>query len=168
MDSEAPSVNIPSSDEFLSEPFEEESADEVPRGGKIRIGSEEEKTELTPPAQDEKIIPIPKEELAFFESLKDQQQEAPPSQDKQTPPASASSKPKTIYTIQLGAFKNKKGADTLAIRLRKGGYDAYLLAERGQLYKVRVGEYRSREAAKKVADQIRKSERLDSFITRDE
>lgn len=175
IDSEAPVINAPSSEEFDPtsselplEPFEGDNADKAPTGGKIRIDSEDEGPEQTPLAQEEKIVPIPKEELAFFEPLKDQQEETAPSEPKRTPQATLSPKSEVIYTIQLGAFKHKKGADALALRLRKGGYEAYLLTERGQLYKVRVGEYRSREAAKKVADQIRKSERLDSFITRDE
>jgi len=151
----------------------ETASGEGPSGGQIRIGEEPEAPAPESSGQEEKIIPIPKEELAFFEPLAEQRQEPVPPPPSPSPPRNqlthrASSAPKILYTIQLGAFKNKKGADALAIRLRKGGYEAYLLAEKGQLYKVRVGEFQSRAAARAVADRIRKTEHLDGFVTRDD
>jgi len=155
-------------DQVSGESSESENLDETPpAGGEIRIGESPEEAQ-NPPVQEEKIVPIPKEELAFFEPLRKQQQESPLRKPVKPPPEKTSSETEVLYTIQLGAFKNKKGADALAIRLRKGGYEAYLLAENGQLYKVRVGEFPSKSAAKKVASQIRKTERLDAFITLDD
>lgn len=72
-----------------------------------------------------------------------------------------------LYAIQLGAFKEKTGAEVMADRLRKGGFDSYVLTEKGQLFRVRVGDFKSRGEAKKVASRIRKAEKLDSFITVD-
>lgn len=77
-----------------------------------------------------------------------------------------SSSPDFPFTIQLGAFKSESTASALSARLKKSGYDAYILAVRTDLFRVRVGVFSSRNEAKAVARQIKSSDRLDSFIVK--
>ena len=55
------------------------------------------------------------------------------------------------FAVQLAAFADDKGANALAGRLKKSGYAAYtepLKTSKGTLWRVRVGPYPSREAAR--------------------
>ena len=54
------------------------------------------------------------------------------------------------FAVQLAAFADDKGANSLAGRLKRAGYAAYtepLKTSKGTLWRVRVGPYPSREAA---------------------
>jgi DedD protein len=62
------------------------------------------------------------------------------------------------YAVQLAAFSDDKGANSLAGRLKKAGYTAYtepLKTSKGTLWRVRVGPYPSREAAVAVRDKLK-------------
>jgi len=160
--------------------------EDEPNGGEILIAGED--VEETPEPKDEGIVPIPKEELAFFDPLSDDESERAPSESeemalvkteipkpapKKTAPPKPAAKPKVVkpkkstgaFTIQLGAFKERTKADQLDDQLRKGGYDSFVLASAKDLYRVRVGRFSSRKEAKRVAARIKKSEQLDSFVT---
>jgi cell division protein FtsN len=79
---------------------------------------------------------------------------------------SASSTP---YTIQVGAYKNRRQADDSRQQLASAGLDAYvvtLAAQEGVArYRVRVGTYRSREEAAAVAERLRAQRSLTTFVT---
>ena len=52
--------------------------------------------------------------------------------------------------MQLAAFSDDKGANSLANKLKKAGYPAYtepLSTSRGTLWRVRVGPFTSRDSA---------------------
>jgi len=54
------------------------------------------------------------------------------------------------FSVQLAAFSDDKGANSLANKLKKAGYPAYtepLSTSRGTLWRVRVGPYTSRDSA---------------------
>ncbi len=74
-----------------------------------------------------------------------------------------------IFTIQVGAFKNASYAKTFETLLKKKGYSAYMTLseskERGELYKVYIGEFTERKEAKALSEKIRKSEGLQTFVT---
>lgn len=62
------------------------------------------------------------------------------------------------FAVQLAAFADDKGANSLAGRLKKAGYTAYtepLRTSKGTLWRVRVGPYRSREAAVAARDRLK-------------
>src|SRR6185437_14826331 len=62
----------------------------------------------------------------------------------------ATTTPHERFAVQLAAFADDKGANSLAGRLKKGGYAAYtepLKTSKGTLWRVRVGPYSSHEAA---------------------
>jgi len=170
------SILLPKDDVFIKGAIIEDAP-----AGEILIESEDGEIRTILSA-DEKIFPTAEEALPFFESLKEKPKpvEALPDPKKTSPETKVASvkakgKPPQAkqevdlnfrgkYTIQLGAFKTTRGADKLVERLRKGGYEAYILDEGGILFRVRVGTYQNRKDAKEVANQIRKSHRLDSFI----
>ena len=66
-------------------------------------------------------------------------------------PAPAPREPATgEFSVQLAAFSDDKGANSLANKLKKAGYPAYtepLSTSRGTLWRVRVGPYTSRDSA---------------------
>jgi cell division protein FtsN len=77
--------------------------------------------------------------------------------------------PSTPYTIQVGAYKNRRQADDSRQQLASAGLDAYvvtLAAQEGVArYRVRVGTYRSREEAVAAAERLRAQRSLTTFVT---
>jgi DedD protein len=77
--------------------------------------------------------------------------------------------PSVPYTIQVGAYKNRRQADDLRQQLTSASLDAYvvtLAAQEGMArYRVRVGTYRSREEAASAAERLRTQRSLTTFIT---
>ena len=62
------------------------------------------------------------------------------------------------FVVQLAAFADDKGANSLANRLKKSGYTAYVEpveTTRGTLWRVRVGGYGTREAATVARDKLK-------------
>jgi DedD protein len=62
------------------------------------------------------------------------------------------------FAVQLAAFADDRGANSLAGRLKRAGYAAYtepLKTSKGTLWRVRVGPYSSREAAQAARDKLR-------------
>jgi cell division septation protein DedD len=84
------------------------------------------------------------------------------SQQIQTPAA-------TLYTVQVGAFKNAADADALKKKLEKKGYKISMaLSEskkEGALYKVWVGKFSTRKDAETLSMKIKKTESLQAFVT---
>lgn len=78
----------------------------------------------------------------------------------------------TVYTVQVGAFKDYHRADALKARLIKKGYDAYLNLTRPEsdvsifkVCRVWVGEFTNRKKAKRVSTEIGETEGLQAFVT---
>lgn len=70
----------------------------------------------------------------------------------------ATTAPHERFAVQLAAFADDKGANSLAGRLKKGGYAAYtepLKTSKGTLWRVRVGPYSSHEAAVAARDKLK-------------
>ena len=62
------------------------------------------------------------------------------------------------FAVQLAAFADDRGANSLAGRLKKSGYAAYtepLKTSKGTLWRVRVGHYPSRDAAIAARDKLK-------------
>ena len=72
------------------------------------------------------------------------------------------------YTVQAGAFKNLKEAETLKHKLETKGYKAYIKkyakSKNPKLYKVRTGEFSVKEEAAALALKL-KNEGLKAFVT---
>lgn len=90
-------------------------------------------------------------------------------------PASPAGKPAATaaaaspWTVQVGAFKNRRQAEDTRQQLAAAGLEAYVAsvaAQDGQpRFRVRVGTYRSREEAAAVAERIRAQRSVTAFAT---
>lgn len=59
------------------------------------------------------------------------------------------------YSIQIGAFSNLDNAIRLTRSLENNGLDAYYFVAPTRLYKVRFGDFPTKDTARKVAERIR-------------
>lgn len=71
--------------------------------------------------------------------------------------------PATLYRVQTGAFSVKANADNLEARLKKAGFDTYMVKV-GNLYKVQVGAFGVKSNADAMATKLKKAG-FDTYIT---
>jgi DedD protein len=72
------------------------------------------------------------------------------------------------WTVQVNAFPDERSAKIWVDRLKNKGYNAYVaeVDVRGKTwYRVRVGNYRTREEAKKVEDMLKNKENYSKAFT---
>jgi len=73
------------------------------------------------------------------------------------------------WAVQAAAFKTQAQADALQKQLRQAGFDAYVAAATtsdGQAnYRVRIGTFKSKAEAQRVAERVRGERSLAAFIT---
>lgn len=91
----------------------------------------------------------------------------PPESRPRPEPASAAPPAKPVqrlgYTIQVGAFANPANAARLAEQLQAKGLDAmHFLASKG-LYRVRFGDFPTREAARKRAESLKSEGVIEAY-----
>jgi cell division septation protein DedD len=81
-----------------------------------------------------------------------------PTSSSSGPPASAPATPaspaKPVYRVQIAAVGSKKAADAAARKAQSLGLTV-VTSHQGSLYKVRIGEYASREAAQTAASSLK-------------
>jgi DedD protein len=91
------------------------------------------------------------------------------------PPAAASAKPADVpatpgtFTVQVGAFRERKVADSVAARLKSKGFPAYVISPEGAagvLFNVRVGAYPARPDAERAQERLRDQEKFKPFIVK--
>ena len=80
-----------------------------------------------------------------------------PAEEKPAEPA------KTLYRVQTGAFTKKANATALAEKLKKAGFDTYIV-QSGKYYKVQVGAYSVKANTSAMADKLKKAG-FDTYIT---
>jgi cell division septation protein DedD len=86
------------------------------------------------------------------------------------PVTTADPRPKTPgdYTIQVGSSRSLEQATELKGRLSKKGYVVYVqtvdLSDKATWHRVRVGNYRDKEGAERVASDIRNRESLPATV----
>jgi cell division septation protein DedD len=86
-----------------------------------------------------------------------------------TPKAGGAPKPAAgAFTIQVGAFKDKKSADSIVSQLKAKGFDAFVVVPDGAdgLYNVRVGRFAARADAERVQAKLRDQEKFKPFIVK--
>lgn len=108
--------------------------------------------------------PAPEEPTAPAKMAKPSQA---PAGEKQAQRENTSPQPKVAavesgrYTIQASSVKNRPDADRLLSKLIKRGYPAYLLTSqiegKGTWHRVRIGSYPTKDAAKRVLDELRQA-----------
>ena len=100
---------------------------------------------------------------------------SPPKPDKPAAPAERLSAPRAgeartgDWVVQVGVFKDRGQAESVRRPLAASGFDAYLTAVSvadGQThYKVRMGSFKTREEAARMAERVRQERSLTAFIT---
>ncbi len=93
----------------------------------------------------------------------------PPVQKSSLPVATASQAAhKPFCSVQLGAYKDEANAQALVTQLRQKGYDAFtqpgVAKDKSPIYRVLVGKYEDKEAARKQAREIASKERLKTVV----
>lgn len=68
-----------------------------------------------------------------------------------------------LYRVQTGAFKERKNAEALLDKIKKAGFDTYMV-QAGGLYKVQVGAYSVKSNAEAMANKL-KSKGFNVYIT---
>jgi DedD protein len=73
------------------------------------------------------------------------------------------------WAVQVGVFRDREQAESVRRPLAGSGFDAYLIAVTapdGQTqYKVRMGTFKSREDAARMAERVRQERSLAAFVT---
>lgn len=71
---------------------------------------------------------------------------------------------KSLYRVQLGAFEKKDNATAFAAKLKKEGFDTYIV-QIGKYYKVQVGAFSVKKNAEAMLEKLKKAGHDDAFIT---
>jgi len=74
--------------------------------------------------------------------------------------------PKRGWVIQVAAVKTRDEAEGLAKELGSKGYSAFILSGNSNVFRVRVGGYKSKRDAETVAAKLRREERINPWVTR--
>lgn len=69
----------------------------------------------------------------------------------------------TLYRVQIGAYSKKANADAMLEKIKKAGFDTYMVQVDG-LYKVQVGAYSKKSNADAMAAKL-KASGFDTYIT---
>ena len=69
----------------------------------------------------------------------------------------------TLYRVQVGAYSKKANADAMLEKIKKAGFDTYMVQVNG-LYKVQVGAYAQKANADHMMSKL-KTAGYDAFIT---
>ena len=151
-------------------------------GGRVVIGSKAASSMPKPPAAGSPSAEVPykPQEFTFYKSLgnttePDPKLEPPPA-SVPAPRVAPSVKPagragavsRKSYTVQVGSFQDRKSAEHLATKFRRYQYSVsvnrVVLPDSGVRYRVRVGSFATRDDALKVADVLKKKERVEPFV----
>jgi hypothetical protein len=93
--------------------------------------------------------------------------EKPAAHDTAAQPARAESA--GLWSVQVAAFKTQAQADLLQKQLRQAGLDAYVASAAGgdgqTNYRVRVGTFKSKPEAQRMAERVRGERSLAAFVT---
>jgi len=69
----------------------------------------------------------------------------------------------THFTVQVGAFSNQSNALRLTNTLQRQGLNAYHFIHKSGIYKVRFGNFSTKNAARKKAENLKSSGIIDTF-----
>lgn len=84
-------------------------------------------------------------------------------------PAAAPSGAPDLFTVQVSSFQERGRADGLVEQLRAKSFAAYTMPSevpgKGTWYRVRVGQFTTREAAEAVAAKLRSAQGMSAYVT---
>jgi len=83
--------------------------------------------------------------------------------------ASEDAKDAIVYTVQLGAVKNREEAENMKANYEKKGYTMFITVwtnkKHEKIFKIRAGEFADRKEAEILALKFKKNEGLSPFVT---
>jgi len=124
--------------------------------------SAEETRSLPEPVKPEPVKTEPVKSEPSRERLKQAIAKAEKAPPEQAPRGGA-------FTLQLSASQVREDAERFAAKLRAKGYQPYVVEsdvrDRGRWYRVRMGEFASKEAAAKYLEDFRRETQLQAFVT---
>ncbi len=88
-----------------------------------------------------------------------------PAREPEAPKAPAADSPGQGWVVQVAATKTRSEADTIAKRLSSKGY-ATFISNSADVFRVRIGGYKSKKDADVVAARLKKDERVNPWVTR--
>jgi cell division septation protein DedD len=80
--------------------------------------------------------------------------------------ADAAKPPAGTFSIQVGAFNKRSAADSVVGRLKKKGYEAFIVTRADGLFNVWVGRFPARADAERVQAKLRDEEKFKPFIVK--
>jgi DedD protein len=87
---------------------------------------------------------------------------------KEKAPAVAAASGEAKFMLQAGAMKSREAADALRNRIDRAGYKAKVIhaktRKHGEVYRVRVGPFGSREEAMKAMKAMRAEMKIDVIL----
>jgi len=126
-----------------------------------------------PHTQDSKVQPVPEPVHVVppppypYTSRGETIVEKPAAHDAAAQPAQVESA--GLWSVQVAAFKTQAQADGLQKQLKQAGLDAYVASAAGSdgqtNYRVRVGTFKSKAEAQRMAERVRGERSLAAFVT---
>jgi DNA-binding response OmpR family regulator len=87
----------------------------------------------------------------------------------QSPAANTKHADKPLH-VQIGVFKSRQNAESLAKKYKQLGYDAFVLEssieKKGIMYRVLIGNFKNKKEASQLADKIHTKEKINAVIFR--
>ncbi len=113
-----------------------------------------------------RAAPVPVSARSDAHAEKPATSDSPASGDKASRPTA---EPVGPWAVQAAAFKTQAQADALQKQLKQAGFDAYVASAAGTdgqpNYRVRIGTFKSKAEAQRVAERVRGERSLAAFIT---
>ncbi len=94
---------------------------------------------------------------------------APEKSVQKVEPSATSESKSSIYTVQIGAFKNIAEAKQLKAKFDKKGHKSFISTVKNKkaqkIFKVKTGEFREKKEAEVLALKLKKTEGLQTYVT---
>ena len=145
-----------------------DKADKAPVVAVEDSSDEDGKAEAKPPVEVAKKLEAKKSEPAATA-----RPQALPAARPQVVQQSAAKKPDVTashFTLQLSAFPDKADADEFMRKIQSAGYKPFLVASeipgKGIFFRVRVGDYASRQAAVEAKAEFERKQRIIAYVAK--
>jgi cell division septation protein DedD len=129
-----------------------------------KVVQQQEPPVLPPLEQQKQEQPVAEAKPA---EIKEVPKETPARKTRPAPVAATKLAAKTVYSVQLGAFKGKSGAEALVKTYKVKGYEVFThkgTTDKGPFYRVLIGEFENRKEASRLAAQIETKEKIKTTI----
>jgi len=139
----------------------------------ISVGKKQSEIVLASQTQtQESAEPIEQEPAVPLNKPQEKEAQVTPPEQKQQPATKTPAKTETQaanWYIQVGAFQNRDGAQSVADRFEKEGYNAIILnpssSGGSRFYRVRIGGYASKELAENAkAQMVRRDSKASEYL----